>query len=429
MSDGINTDGTRKDKYTHALPHSYGLLRHSEESDVRDLLDELDLTRGDANSDSEHSSDYEVDLKIAASSSPTSNVANYHSARRVLLSWRLRPCYVIYCLTCLVVSAFLFLYTMIQGHLLDWNFNLYRRALWEEVLEVLLGISIVTETSVTYRVVGRQAFFRSKWCIVDLIISSLTVASWTMILFTSTAVMSHLEGNLEMPVLALRFGLQPMRVLSTFMALHKSRKMQSSGRQKLNFEMVKIEDDVVMDAQTKFKDFIGQILPELPLSLRFNKWYLAYSPNVHGISLHTMFRRLEDAGECIVLIRDHGGQVIGGLAPSIHRAGGPAHTVEDCAPCFVFNQKMDVFYYQPKNPMPPLYCDDNMVSFGRALTISSDMLHGSSKACDAYETLAPLGVDSEFVIKSLEIWAFQPVKHDDGLDSPRQVYLTPPSIK
>jgi len=390
-------------------------------SHCTDLFDDLDLSRpGSAkNSDEQHSSysEFEVDMKLGGTFN--NEVAGRHGqsvrvtrdtsrTRRILLSWRLKPCYIAYCLLCLVASAFLFLYTLAQGHAADWKEDLYKEFTWVEAIELFLGVSIVAETSITYRVVGNRAFFRDKWCVFDLIISTLTGISWFFIFFTAQNWATHIEGDVEMPLLATRFGLQPLRVLSTFMALYKSRRMQKS-QEDVHFEMVSLCDDIQMDAETVFRDVAVQIAGYLPVSLRFNQWYLAYSPKVHGLSINTLYRRMETAGDCLLIVKDRENCVFGGFSSGIrrHQPGGHQE-VQDNSSCFVFDKRLMTHHYK-ENPMPPMYCDDKMISFGRALTIDADFLRGSSKPCNAYGTIEYLGSNDEFIIQNLEIWCFRPI--------------------
>jgi len=396
--------------------------REAVKSQAVDLFDDLDLSR--PSTQTSQYSEFEVDMKLGGGvlnvshdgmSEPRNGqgVHVINHSRRVLLSWRLKPCYVVYCLFCLVASAVLFLYTLSQGHAADWKEDLYKTFTWVEAIELFLGVSIVIETSITYRVVGWRAFFRDKWCLFDLVISALTVISWFFILCTAQNWATHIEGDLEMPLIAIRFGLQPLRVISTFMALYKTRRMQRNATD-VHFEMVSLADDLQLDADTAFRDVAVQISSYLPVSLRFNQWYLAYSPKIHGLSIHTMYRRLQSAGECLVIVRDHRHCVFGGFAPGIQRQQRRSFVTNseglpmDNTPYFVFDKRLNIHFYQ-EDPMPPIYCDDRMISFGRALTIDSDFLHGSSQPCNAYGTIEYLGSNDEFIIQDLEIWCFQPI--------------------
>lgn len=59
-----------------------------------------------------------------------------------------------------------------------------------------------------------------------------------------------------------------------------------------------------------------ELCQHLPVSIQWRKsWRLVYSPRVHGLSLKTFYRRLEnEQGPNLLLIQDHRGNVFGGFA-------------------------------------------------------------------------------------------------------------------
>lgn len=65
-----------------------------------------------------------------------------------------------------------------------------------------------------------------------------------------------------------------------------------------------------------------EICQHLPVSLRWKTaWRLAYSPRVHGVSLATFFRRMDQEGPSLLMIQDHHGSVFGGFASATWHAG------------------------------------------------------------------------------------------------------------
>lgn len=356
--------------------------------------------------------------------------------RQFLISWRLKPCYITYCICCLAASSLLFIYTIIRGHASNWQEDLYNELTWTEWLELFIGFSIVIETFISYRVAGRHVFFRDKWCVFDLLLSALTLLSWVFILCSTLEWASWFEDDLEMPLLATRFGLQPLRVVSTFMTLYKSRKMQREGND-VHFEMTSVADDIQTDQPTEFKEQLLSLVSFLPVSLRFQQWYLAYSPEVHGLSIHTLYRRLEGIGAALIILRDDKNAVIGGFTSNgiNSKVQRSEKNTTDSSSSFVFDKRLNVYYYR-EDPMPALFCNDTMLSFGRALTINSDFLRGSSTACNAYTTVEFLGSNDEFVITHLEIWCWEPivdeatmqeeVRRSISMDSPKP--KNPPAV-
>lgn len=58
-----------------------------------------------------------------------------------------------------------------------------------------------------------------------------------------------------------------------------------------------------------------ELSQHLPVSLRWQTaWRLVYSPRIHGVSLNTFYRRMENEGPSLLLIQDHCGCVFGGFA-------------------------------------------------------------------------------------------------------------------
>ncbi|CAK0900420.1 unnamed protein product [Prorocentrum cordatum] len=96
---------------------------------------------------------------------------------------------------------------------------------WEEVTEVTIGVLIVSETLLTLRVVGIRDFFCNCWCVFDLLVAALTVVS---VGYALEHVGRH--GNIaeaNVPLLMLRFVLQPARVFAAVASTWRTRRMQN----------------------------------------------------------------------------------------------------------------------------------------------------------------------------------------------------------
>eukprot|EP00929_Paragymnodinium_shiwhaense_P112134 TRINITY_DN80389_c0_g1_i1.p1 TRINITY_DN80389_c0_g1~~TRINITY_DN80389_c0_g1_i1.p1 ORF type:complete len:265 (+),score=53.56 TRINITY_DN80389_c0_g1_i1:121-915(+) len=144
--------------------------------------------------------------------------------RGLVLSWRLKRTYLLYCAACTIMSAFLCGLHVNKGVQHEWDPSRWRHHNWEEALEVTIGACIVVETMLTLRVLGAHAFFRSYWCIFDFLVMILTVVSIIYGLI-------HLqqEGHSskpDFPLLVLRFVLQPVRVCGAFAGTVRTRHMQ-----------------------------------------------------------------------------------------------------------------------------------------------------------------------------------------------------------
>jgi len=87
----------------------------------------------------------------------------------------------------------------------------------------------------------------------------------------------------------------------------------------------------------------SDLCQHLPVSLRWRSaWRLVYSPRIHGVSLNTFYRRVQDEGPTMLLVQDHHGYVFGGFASA---AWHIADRYFGDGECFVFKFKKRV-------PMP-----------------------------------------------------------------------------
>lgn len=146
-------------------------------------------------------------------------------ARHAILTWRLQRPYLIYCCGCAVIMAFLLVWNVVKGMQNNWNLPQWRHHPWEEALEVTVGVLIVTETALTMRVIGVRTFLASWWCVCDLVVALLTAVSIVYGLM-------HLgrRGEVceaDVPLLLLRFVLQPTRVLAAFAGTCRAQRMQA----------------------------------------------------------------------------------------------------------------------------------------------------------------------------------------------------------
>merc|ERR1712232_1540919 len=140
-------------------------------------------------------------------------------------SWRLRRPYLIYCVACAGVAAFLLAWNLWKGMQNNWNLPQWKHHRWEEAMEVSIGVAMVVETLLTMRVLGFRMFFSNAWCVCDFIVSMLTAASVAYGL-------EHLgrRGEIceaDVPLLLARFVLQPARVLAALGGTYRARQMQT----------------------------------------------------------------------------------------------------------------------------------------------------------------------------------------------------------
>lgn len=81
-------------------------------------------------------------------------------------------------------------------------------------------------------------------------------------------------------------------------------------------------------------DVATELCQCLPTTVRWrSSWRLAYAPRLHGMSLRTFHRRMEDEGPSLILIQDHSGVVFGGYASTPWSIGERYYGTGEC---FVF---------------------------------------------------------------------------------------------
>lgn len=146
-------------------------------------------------------------------------------ARHAILDWRLRRPYLLYCLAVAATTAFLLLWNLIKGVQNEWNLPMWKHHRWEEVLEVSIGVLIVTETVVTLGMLGCRVFFSSCWCVFDFCVALLTIVSIAYGLEHLGRQGEICEANV--PLLLSRFVLQPARVLAMAANSYRAQQMQA----------------------------------------------------------------------------------------------------------------------------------------------------------------------------------------------------------
>jgi len=152
-------------------------------------------------------------------------ISSSERARHAILDLRLRRPYLLYCLAVSGATSFLLVWNLIKGVQNQWNLPMWKHHRWEEVLEILIGVLIVIETTVTLKMLGCRSFFGNRWCIFDFCVTLLTTLSIAYGL-------KHLgrKGEIveaDMPLLMVRFVLQPTRVLLMAVNSYRAQRMQA----------------------------------------------------------------------------------------------------------------------------------------------------------------------------------------------------------
>jgi hypothetical protein len=132
------------------------------------------------------------------------------TSRYLLLSWRMRPPYLAYSTVCALVSLGLLVFNLVQGFKRNWHLPTWQHHPLEEATELALCGALVVEVVLTHRLLGTQAFLANSWCVFDAGVAGLSVVS---MLYALTHLGSDGElAQASLPLLVLRFFLQPLRV-------------------------------------------------------------------------------------------------------------------------------------------------------------------------------------------------------------------------
>eukprot|EP00927_Polykrikos_kofoidii_P059224 TRINITY_DN5433_c0_g2_i2.p1 TRINITY_DN5433_c0_g2~~TRINITY_DN5433_c0_g2_i2.p1 ORF type:complete len:256 (-),score=42.49 TRINITY_DN5433_c0_g2_i2:58-765(-) len=160
-------------------------------------------------------------------------------ARRAVLLCRLGRGYTIYCGVCILLTVVLLVNIAMtrgedEGSPTDAATGLKRHPPWAEALEILLGLAVIVETAFSVHVVGFVEFFRHGWHILDFSVALLAAVSATyslVRLFSDGYDDLSALDDFEIPLLFLRFILQPLRVLSVARGACAARQMQRDARE------------------------------------------------------------------------------------------------------------------------------------------------------------------------------------------------------
>lgn len=302
---------------------------------------------------------------------------------------------------------------------------------WESALEVVVGGALCMETLSTLWLLGRKAFFRDCWCLVDATVAFLTLAQWVCLVARRAMLAAELlEAN--PPLLALRFALQPLRFVAAFSMVRRVRNMQQITVDIAfdNGEECAQHDDTSPDNNNRIltPELRAKISAHLPSWCRFRQWNLTYAPCLHGFSTQTFYRRQTSSSSNVILIREaRDGHILGAFATERWRASG-AGGYHGTPECFVFSTHIDagmdvqelhdppesemaVFHVAPGLGTTLLWGDASSFSIGGAISVRDDFRAGSTSACPVFSSPALLPSSSrpsdqhvDFIVQDFECW-------------------------
>lgn len=336
-------------------------------------------------------------------------------------------CYLIYCSLCMVLTSSLLVATVWQDLAPRKEARFWRRKLrpWEESGEAFVGAALCTETLVLMRVMGLHHFFKNGWRILDAFVATLTLLCGFFFLLRRTVrQVQDVVEDIDVPMLCIRFSLQPVRMLSTASMVVRAHRLhvaaQKAAEPKPYFEDPR--SPTAANGSPLSPALASQIRELLPVYLRFQEWQLVYTPRVHGTSLQTFYRK--QAGPNVLVVQDAHGGLFGGFATESWRPQAGAYGT---AEAFVFaarNQELvdpsppgnaadapspepslEVFWAVPSKGRVIQWSDSKMLGLGHAVVVWDNFLRGSSGNCEAFGCTSPLSpAGGEFVIRDFECW-------------------------
>lgn len=126
--------------------------------------------------------------------------------RSTIMSWRLRRSYLAYCITLSSLTTFLLVWNIVRG----------------VQGQVFVGACLLLETALTLTVVGWRSFLQNVWCLLDAAVVLLAVVSITY----GACHLATKTFRADVPLLLLRFALQPFRMLAACAAAYRAQRMQ-----------------------------------------------------------------------------------------------------------------------------------------------------------------------------------------------------------
>lgn len=168
------------------------------------------------------------------------------------------------------------------------------------------------------------------------------------------------------------------------------------------------------------------LVSNLPVEFQFQlQWQLGYSTKVDGISLRTLYRNLESAGPCLLVLEDSQNNVFGAFVST----GLKQQNRNDMASgSFLFKAtraampQTEFFHWAQACQSQAVagasirsaaFCDLTGIVIGidgPGLFIGQDLLSGGSRPSVGFGSPCLTASDSEFVIQNVEVWHWKTPK-------------------
>ncbi|XP_017890512.1 oxidation resistance protein 1 isoform X4 [Ceratina calcarata] len=170
-----------------------------------------------------------------------------------------------------------------------------------------------------------------------------------------------------------------------------------------------IVPDLVGNTEILSDDHREQLCRHLPARAEGYPWTLVFSTSQHGFSLNSMYRKMAKIESPILLvIEDTEGNVFGALTSCALQVSDHFYGTGESL-LFKFNPKFQAFHWTGDN----LYFikgNNESLAIGAGdgkfgLWLDGDLYQGRSQSCSTYGN-EPLAPREDFVVKTLECWAF-----------------------
>eukprot|EP01026_Neomeris_dumetosa_P031421 TRINITY_DN2491_c0_g1_i8.p2 TRINITY_DN2491_c0_g1~~TRINITY_DN2491_c0_g1_i8.p2 ORF type:complete len:471 (-),score=52.06 TRINITY_DN2491_c0_g1_i8:948-2255(-) len=171
----------------------------------------------------------------------------------------------------------------------------------------------------------------------------------------------------------------------------------------------KIEPTVVENSAILTKLHFSCITNQLPPRYRQGEWNLVYSTQNHGISLHTLYRKVQGLKPLVTVIRDHGGNVFGCFTPETWKVQPRYYGTGET---FVFQLLPHMLAYQWDRQCSVSneyfqYGQQDSLGVGGgphfAMWIDEELMNGNSGTCNTFGSPCLASAES-FTVKTVEVW-------------------------
>eukprot|EP00063_Salmo_salar_P086066 XP_014060901.1 PREDICTED: nuclear receptor coactivator 7-like isoform X1 [Salmo salar] len=168
---------------------------------------------------------------------------------------------------------------------------------------------------------------------------------------------------------------------------------------------------MLSDPSTLLQDtHIEKLVCRLPARVQGYPWRLAYSTAEHGTSLKTLYRSLLDVDSPVLLvIKDMDNQLFGGYSTHPFRVSEHCYGTGETF-LFSFCPEIKMYRWTGENSYFVKGNIDSLQMGGGGgqigLWVDADLYHGTTSSCATFHN-QPLSPQKDFIIHSVEVWAFE----------------------